>query len=151
MNRRELLKGLGAGVRVAGFPSRGFPAAFVMPKGLLFDTFGTVVDWRGSIIEEGRVWGKAKGINLDWAGFADGWRAASAPAMEKVRKGQLPWTKLDVLHRMILDEILMEFRMMPALSEEEKDHWNRVWHRLKPWPDPLPGRRRLKKKVIIAP
>ena len=151
MNRRELLKGLGAGVMVAGLPRRGFPAASVMPKALLFDTFGTVVDWRGSIIEEGRVWGKAKGINLDWAGFADRWRAGYAPAMEKVRKGQLPWTKLDVLHRMILDEILMEFRMMPALSEEEKDHWNRVWHRLKPWPDSVPGLRRLKKKFIIAP
>ncbi len=151
MNRRELLKGLGSGVMVAGLPRRGFPAASVMPKALLFDTFGTVVDWRGSIIEEGRVWGKAKGINLDWAGFADRWRAGYAPAMEKVRKGQLPWTKLDVLHRMILDEILMEFRMMPALSEEEKDHWNRVWHRLKPWPDSVPGLRRLKKKFIIAP
>ena len=65
MNRRELLKGLGAGVMVAGLPRPGFPAASVMPKALLFDTFGTVVDWRGSIIEEGRVWGKAKGINLD--------------------------------------------------------------------------------------
>ncbi len=151
MNRRELLKGLGAGVMVAGLPRPGFPAASVMPKALLFDTFGTVVDWRGSIIEEGRVWGKAKGINLDWGGFADRWRAGYAPAMEKVRKGQLPWTKLDVLHRMILDEILMEFRMMPALSEEEKDHWNRVWHRLKPWPDSVPGLRRLKKKFIIAP
>src|SRR5213592_5171313 len=90
MNRRELLKGLGAGVMVAGLPRRGFPAASLMPKALLFDTFGTVVDWRGSIIEEGRVWGKAKGIDLDWAGFADRWRAGYAPAMEKVRKGQLP-------------------------------------------------------------
>src|SRR5437773_6843844 len=151
MNRRELLKGLGSGVMVAGLPRRGFPAASVMPKALLFDTFGTVVDWRGSIVEEGRVWGKAKGINLDWAGFADRWRASYAPAMEKVRKGQLPWTKLDVLHRMILDEILMEFRMMPALSEEEKDHWNRVWHRLKPWPDSVAGLKRLKKKFTIAP
>ena len=151
MNRRELLKDLGAGVMVAGLPRRGVTAAFAMPKALLFDTFGMVVDWRGSIIEEGRVWGKAKGIDLDWAGFADRWRAGYAPAMEKVRKGQLPWTKLDVLHRMVLEEILMEFRMMPALSEEEKDRWNRVWHRLKPWPDSVPGLRRLKKKFTIAP
>src|SRR5439155_6666438 len=100
MNRRELLKGLGSGVMVAGHPRRGFPAASVMPKALLFDTFGTLLDWLGTIIDEGRVWGKAKVINLDWAGFADRWRAGYAPAMEKVRKAQLPCTKLDVLHRM---------------------------------------------------
>jgi len=151
MNRRELLKGLSAGVMVAGLPNPRSASVSVMPKALLFDTFGTVVDWRGSIVEEGRAWGKVKGINLDWAGFADRWRAGYQPAMDKVRKGQLPWTKLDVLHRLILEEILMEFRMMPALSEEEKDHWNRVWHRLKPWPDSVPALRRLKKKLIIAP
>jgi 2-haloacid dehalogenase len=110
-----------------------------------------VVDWRGSIIEEGKAWGKTKGIELDWAGFADRWRSGYAPAMEKVRKGQLPWTKLDDLHRMILEQLLMEFRMMPALSEAEKDHWNRVWHRLKPWPDSVAGLTRLKKKFTIAP
>jgi 2-haloacid dehalogenase len=126
------------------------PAA-VMPKALIFDTFGTVVDWRGSIIAEGNAWGKAKRVEIDWAGFADRWRAGYAPAMEKVRRGELPWTKLDDLHRMILDELFMEFRMMPALNEEEKDHWNRVWHRLKPWPDSVAGLTRLKKKFTIAP
>jgi len=126
------------------------PAA-VMPKALIFDTFGTVVDWRGSIIAEGNAWGKAKRVEIDWAGFADRWRAGYAPAMEKVRRGELPWTKLDDLHRMILDELFMEFRMMPAMNEEEKDHWNRVWHRLKPWPDSVAGLTRLKKKFTIAP
>jgi len=71
--------------------------------------------------------------------------------MEKVRKGQLPWTKLDDLHRMLLEELLTEFRMMPALSEAEKQHWNLVWHRLKPWPDSVAGLTRLKKKFTIAP
>lgn len=127
------------------------PSASVMPKALIFDTFGTVVDWRGSIIAEGNAWGKAKRVDIDWAGFADRWRAGYAPAMEKVRRGELPWTKLDDLHRMILDELFMEFRMMPAMSEEEKDHWNRVWHRLKPWPDSVAGLTRLKKKFTIAP
>ena len=126
-------------------------AAGVMPRALIFDTFGTVVDWRGSIIAEGNAWGKAKGVGIDWAGFADRWRAGYAPAMEKVRRGELPWTKLDDLHRMILDELFTEFRMMPAMSEEEKDHWNRVWHRLKPWPDSVAGLTRLKKKFTIAP
>ena len=89
----------------------------VMPKALIFDTFGTVVDWRGSIIEEGKAWNKAKGVDIDWASFADKWREGYGPSMDKVRKGELPWTKLDVLHRMILDELLREFRMMPAISE----------------------------------
>jgi 2-haloacid dehalogenase len=117
---------------------------------LIFDTFGTVVDWRGSITAEGQSWGKAKGLNVDWVRFADRWREGYAPAMEKVRRGELPWTKLDVLHRMILDQLLKEFSIN-GLTEEEKDHWNRVWHRLKPWPDSVPGLTRLKKKFVIAP
>ena len=70
--------------------------------------------------------------------------------MEKVRKGQLPWTKLDDLHRMIFDELMTEFGIT-GLSEAEKDQWNRVWHRLKPWPDSVPGLARLKKKYLISP
>jgi 2-haloacid dehalogenase len=119
-------------------------------KALVFDTFGTVVDWRGSIIEEGKVWGQAKGLEIDWGRFADRWRAGYTPAMDKVRKGELPWTKLDDLHRTLLEDLLKEFRI-EGLSEEEKDHWNRVWHRLKPWPDSVAGLTRLKKKYIIAP
>src|SRR5215471_8514312 len=151
MRRRELLKAMAIWPAMGGLPMTRGPAADVMPKALIFDTFGTVVDWRGSIIEEGKVWGKTKGVDIDWAGFADRWRAGYAPAMERVRRGELPWTKLDDLHRMILDELVMEFRMMPAMSEEEKDHWNRVWHRLKPWPDSVAGLTRLKKKFTIAP
>jgi 2-haloacid dehalogenase len=119
-------------------------------KALVFDTFGTVVDWRGSIIAEGEAWGKAKGLNIDWPRFADRWRAGYAPAMEKVRKGEMPWTKLDALHRMLLDDLLKEFAIT-GLSEAEKDQWNRVWHRLKPWPDSVAGLVRLKKKYTIAP
>jgi len=122
-----------------------------MLKALMFDVFGTVVDWRGSIIAEGKAWGKTRGIEIDWATFADRWRDGYAPSMEKVRRGELPWTKLDDLHRMILDELLREFRMMPALTEQEKDHLNRVWHRLRPWPDSVAGLKRLKKKFTIAP
>ena len=119
-------------------------------KALVFDTFGTVVDWRSSIIEEGTAWGKTKNLKIDWAKFADRWRDGYAPAMDRVRKGELPWTKLDALHRMVLEEILKEFDIS-GLSEEEKDHWNRVWHRLKPWPDSVAGLARLKKKYTIAP
>jgi 2-haloacid dehalogenase len=122
-----------------------------MPKALVFDTFGTVVDWRGSIIEEGKAYAKTKGFELDWGDFADRWRAGYAPAMDKVRKGQMPWTNLDKLHRMILDEFMMEFRMLPPMSEAEKENWVNVWHRLKPWPDSVAGLKRLKKKFTIAP
>jgi 2-haloacid dehalogenase len=115
-------------------------------KALVFDTFGTVVDWRGSIIQEGMAWKK----EVDWARFADRWRAGYAPSMEKVRKGEMPWTNLDHLHRKLLDDLLKEFHI-EGLSEEEKDHLNRVWHRLKPWPDSVAGLTRLKKKYTIAP
>jgi 2-haloacid dehalogenase len=118
-------------------------------KALAFDVFGTVVDWRGSIIREGTEWGKARGMQVDWARFADRWRAGYAPSMDKVRKGVLPWMKIDAIHRMILDDLLEEFAIA-GLTEEEKDHWNRVWHRLAPWPDAVAGLTRLKRKYIIA-
>jgi 2-haloacid dehalogenase len=115
-------------------------------KGLVFDIFGTVVDWRGSIIEEGANWGRA----IDWAHFADRWRAGYVPSMNKVRTGEIPWTNLDGLNRTLLEDLLREFHLS-GLSEQEKDHWNRVWHRLKPWPDSVAGLTRLKTKYIIAP
>lgn len=121
-----------------------------MVKALLFDVFGTVVDWRGSIIEEGQGWGRAKGVTVDWGRFADRWRAGYAPSMDKVRKGQLAWTNLDNLNRALLSDLLVEFHL-DGLSEEEQEHWNRVWHRLKPWPDSVAGLTRLKKKFTIAP
>ncbi|HEY3741387.1 MAG TPA: haloacid dehalogenase type II [Bryobacteraceae bacterium] len=118
-----------------------------MIKAILFDVFGTVVDWRGSIIAEG----VRRGIpGVDWARFADGWRAGYAPSMERVRRGELPWTKLDGLHRMTLDGLLEEFGLA-ALDEEDRDHWNRVWHRLTPWPDSVAGLEQLRQKYTIAP
>lgn len=118
-------------------------------KALAFDVFGTVVDWRGSIIREGESWSRARGLKIEWAQFADRWRAAYRPAMDKVRQGKLPWTKLDDLHRRVFDELLVEFKL-GALTEAEKDQWNRVWHRLVPWPDSVAGLARLKTKFIIA-
>jgi 2-haloacid dehalogenase len=148
MNRREFASvGLGAAA-VSLHAQSGRAAAGV--QALIFDTFGTVVDWRDSIVEEGSAWGKAKGLNIDWAAFADRWRAGYRPAMDKVRRGELPWTNLDALHRMILDDLLKEFGI-EGLSEAEKENWNRVWHRLKPWPDSVAGLTRLKKKYTIAP
>ena len=118
-------------------------------KALVFDVFGTVVDWRGSIIREGTQWGKAKGLSIDWAKFADRWRAGYGPSMDRVRKGSLPWMKLDALHRLILDGLLQEFHI-DGLNEAEKDQWNQVWHRLAPWPDAVAGLTRLRQKFILA-
>jgi 2-haloacid dehalogenase len=153
MRRREFL---GVPVAVGGLialsnakASKAMPANSFGVKALTFDVFGTVVDWRGSIIREGEQWGREKNLQIDWGQFADRWRAGYAPSMDKVRSGALPWTKLDDLHRMILDDLLKQYNIT-GLTEAEKDHWNRVWHRLTPWPDAVEGLTRLKKNYIIA-
>jgi len=118
-------------------------------QALLFDVFGTVVDWRSSIIDELTRFGAGKGIAADWAEFSDDWRRLYQPAMEEVRSGRRAWTILDVLHRESLDTLLAKYNIA-GLSEAEKDHINRVWHRLKPWPDAVDGLTRLKKRYIIG-
>ena len=118
-------------------------------KALTFDVFGTVVDWRGSLIEEGKRLGRRKKLKADWVAFADAWRGGYRPAMDRVRRGELPWTNIDGLHRMILDELLAKFGIT-ALTEAEKVHFNRAWHRLTPWKEAPAGLRRLKKKFVIA-
>jgi len=118
-------------------------------KALTFDVFGTVVDWRESIIREGRALGRAKGLDVDWAKFADAWRGLYQPAMDKVRSGAIGWTKLDDLHRASLDRLLVDFKIT-GLSEAEIDDLNRAWHRLDPWPDAVPGLTRLKRRFILA-
>ena len=119
-----------------------------MAKALAFDVFGTVVDWRSSLIREGALLGERKNVKLDWAAFADAWRAGYAPAMDRVRKGELPWTNIDGLHRMILDELLGKFSL--SLTAEEADHFNRAWHRLAPWPDAVGGLNRLRGRHVLA-
>jgi 2-haloacid dehalogenase len=119
-------------------------------RAILFDTFGTVVDWRGSLIAELERWGAEKGITTDWAGLVDSWRAAYAPSMDRVRRGEVPWTILDDLHRATLDTLIPRFGL-PDLPEVERDHLTRAWHRLDPWPDAIPGLTRLKQKFVIAP
>jgi len=118
-------------------------------KALTFDVFGTVVDWRTSIAREGEALGKAKGLDVDWTAFAVAWRKLYQPQMQRVRSGELPWTKLDDLHRMSLGRLIGEFGIR-GLSEAEIDHLNRAWHRLDPWPDSVPGLTRLKTKYILA-
>lgn len=118
-------------------------------KALTFDVFGTVVDWYGTIVREGQAWGEAKGIQIDWAQFALDWRAGYQPAMARVRSGELSWLTIDQLHRLILEELLVTYGIT-GLSEAEKVQWNRVWHRLQPWPDAVSGLTRLKARYTIA-
>jgi len=118
---------------------------------LVFDTFGTLVDWRSSLIVELSQFGAARGLShIDWVAFTDAWRAGYQPAMEPIRKGERGFTKLDTLHRETLDRLVKEFNVT-GLTEADLDHLNRGWHRLKPWPDVVPGLLRLKKKFIIGP
>ncbi len=119
------------------------------PRALVFDVFGTVVDWRGSLIREGKALGEKKRLDVDWAAFADAWRGGYQPAMQKVRTGQLPWMNIDQLHRLILDDLLQQFDIR-GLTEAEKDQFNRAWHRLAAWPDSVRGLKRLKKKFVIS-
>jgi len=118
-------------------------------RALTFDVFGTVVDWRGSILRELEAFGREKGIAADWAAFTDAWRGLYQPKLSLVREGKRPWTILDVLHRESLEELLQRFKIA-GLSEEEKDFLNRVWHRLDPWPDSVPGLKRLHAKYPLA-
>jgi 2-haloacid dehalogenase len=118
-------------------------------KALGFDVFGTVVDWRSSITREGEAFGKAHGLDVDWLKFAVAWRGLYQPMMDKVRKGEIGWTKLDDLHRMALDQLFREFNIT-GIPEADIDHLNRAWHRLDPWPDAVPGLTRLKTKYTIV-
>lgn len=118
-------------------------------KALTFDVFGTVVDWRSSIIREGQLLTKTRGIRVDWAKFVDAWRAGYRPAMDRVQKGELPWISIDGLNRVILDDLLKQFEI-EGLSEEDIDHLNRAWHRLMPWPDSVPGLNRLRSRYLLV-
>ena len=124
------------------------PAAGTI-KGLAFDVFGTVVDWRGSIARDAaRLAARHRGSG-DWERFADAWRAGYKPAMDRVRRGELPWLNIDQLHRLILDSLLGEFGLA-GLPETAIADLNRTWHRLDPWPDSLEGLTRLKRRFTIS-
>src|SRR5687768_7420295 len=102
-------------------------------RALVFDVFGTVVDWHGSVAREVRALAKEKGLRVNAVKFAKAWRAGYRPAMDRVLRGEAPFEKIDVIHRAILEDVLRQFKVT-TLTEDEKAHLNLVWHRLKPWP-----------------
>lgn len=118
-------------------------------KALLFDVFGTVVDWRGSVIEQCRRFGREKNLAVDWEVFVDQWRSCYRPGMDAVRNGTLPWTNVDGIHRAALERLL-EQHSIAGLNEEEKVRLNRAWHYCAPWPDAVPGLTRLKSRYLLS-
>jgi 2-haloacid dehalogenase len=119
-------------------------------KALLYDVFGTLMDWRSSIARESKLVLEPFGHSVDWIKFADAWRGEYQPSMEEVRAGRIPFSKLDVLHRINLDRILPRFNIA-GVPEATLQHLNRAWHRLDAWPDVKPGMARLTTRYLQAP
>ncbi len=121
-------------------------------QALLFDVFGTVVDWRSGIAREAAPFLARHGVGMDPGAFADAWRRRYQPAMQAVRRGERPFTRLDTLHRENLEAVLRDAGADPSrIPDEELDALNRAWHRLDPWPDAVAGLARVKRRFIIAP
>ncbi len=118
-------------------------------KALLFDVFGTVVDWRRSITADLQQLFASSGIERDWEAFALDWRALYDPSMARIREGTRPFVTLDRLHRENLDTLLPAYDL-GTLTESERDHINRTWHRLNPWDDIVPAQAKLKPAFILA-
>jgi 2-haloacid dehalogenase len=119
-------------------------------RAIVFDTFGTLVDWRGSLIDAFEKFGNQRGLEAPWATLADRWRATYRPNLDRVRRGELGWTILDQLHLSALAEILPEFGIT-SLAESDLHYLTDFWHRLSPWPEVVEGLSRLKSKYIIGP
>lgn len=120
-----------------------------MPSALAFDVFGTVVDWRGSIVDEGRSRWSSRHPGVDWGAMADAWRRRYEPSMRRVRDGERPWAVLDTLHRESLDELLPEFGL-DSMADTERAELNLVWHRLRPWPDARQALARLAERFTLV-
>ena len=118
-------------------------------QALVFDVFGTVVDWRSSVIAELEQLGRTKNLSRNWADFADQWRQGYGDGTRRINDGKDSWVPVDVIHRRKLDQLLKQFEI-PELQEHEIDHLNRVWHRLSPWPDSAEGLARLSSRYIVS-
>ena len=140
--------GLFAPGRVRAQGVAGLPMPDV--KALVFDTFGTVVDWRNGVAREAERILKPMGYELDWLAFADAWRKEYGPSMEEIRTGRRPFAKLDILHRENLDRIRPRFKL-DKLTEPTLAELNLAWHKLDAWPDVGPAFARLHKRFLMAP
>ena len=116
---------------------------------LVFDTYGTLVDWRTSVLDELVAFGRARELARDWPAFLAEWKACYRPGMDAVNRGDAPWTTIEAIYRRRLVELLHAHAI--AAREDEIDHLTRAWWRLRPWPDTVPGLTRLKARHVIAP
>jgi 2-haloacid dehalogenase len=119
-------------------------------KALVFDTWGTLVDWRTSILDELQVLSKREGLKVDWEKFLTDWSAAYKPGKEKVNSGEWPWTRVSTIYRRALDQLLPVYGLA-GLSEAERDRLNRAWTRTRAWPDSVKGFKRLKQRYVLSP
>jgi 2-haloacid dehalogenase len=119
-------------------------------RALFFDVFGTIVDWRTGVAHEAQAILKPLGYALDWLAFADAWRAQYQPGMDEVRTGRIPFAKLDVIHRRMLDRIRPRFGL-EKVDEDVLAELNLAWHRLDAWKDVAPGFARLRRRFLLAP
>jgi 2-haloacid dehalogenase len=119
-------------------------------RALTCDTYGTIVDWRGSILDELHAFGASRGLDRDWEAFLGDWKSCYRTGMDMVNAGQWPWTTVDAIYRRRLDEVLL-MHAITGLSERDREHLNRVWWRLRPWPDSVPGLARLRTRYILTP
>ena len=119
-------------------------------RALTFDTYGTVVDWRGSVLAELAAFGAGRGLHVDWATFLADWKAGYRPGMDRVNRGEWPWTTVEAIYRRRLDELLPHYGL-DGIGEADLTRVTQVWWRLHPWPDAVPGLRRLRARFILSP
>ena len=142
--------GIGLGVSRTAWSQQETGKSMDGVKAMVFDVFGTLVDWRTCVARESRAILEPKGYSLDWIAFADAWRAEYQPGMEEIRSGRLPFSKLDVVHRGMLERIRPRFGL-GGLDEPTLRHLNMVWHRLDAWPDVTAALHRLRRKFLLGP
>ena len=118
-------------------------------KALTFDTYGTVVDWRTSMLTELRSFGASQGLSIDWTRLLDEWKACYRPGMDRVNRGEWPWTTVETIYRRGLEALAPAYGL--RLGASDLDTLTRAWWRLSPWPDAVPGLHRLRARYIIAP
>jgi 2-haloacid dehalogenase len=119
-------------------------------QALTFDTYGTVVDWRDSVLAQLTEFGAARGLDVDWPAFLTEWQAGYRPGMDRVNRGEWPWTTVEAIYRRRLEELLPRYEI-EGLGEADLTRLTRVWWRLHPWPDAVAGLRRLRARFVLSP
>jgi 2-haloacid dehalogenase len=119
-------------------------------QALTFDTYGTVVDWRDSVLAQLTEFGASLGLDIDWAAFLADWKAGYRPGMDRVNRGEWPWTTVEAIYRRRLEELLPRYELA-RLGDADLTRLTHAWWRLHPWPDAVPGLRRLRSRFILSP